>query len=102
ELAILDVRRLRVELEGGEHSAGDALAAVAGGRAHVGLHLGGRAFAGGRRRQTGASGASRDSRQDDASAARDTDASAARDTIEHVRDLLCYAAAGGGRGGAQD
>src|SRR6516162_9165726 len=94
QLAILDVRRLLLEVDGGEHRVGDALAGVGGRRARVGLEFAGRAFAGGRHRHTGERRASRDSRQDDAAAA--------RDTIEHVRDLLCYAAAGGGRSRAED
>src|SRR5262245_23855737 len=87
QLAILDVRRLLLEVDGGEHRVGDTLAGVGGRRAHVGLQLAGRAFAGGRRRHTGERRAGRDSRQDNAAAA--------RDTIEHVYDLLCYAPAGG-------
>src|SRR5262245_9919247 len=93
QLAILDVRRLLLEVDGGEHRVGDALAGVVGRRAHVDFEFAGRAFAGGRRRHTGERRASRDSRQDDAATA--------RDTIEHVRDLLCYAAAGGGGSGAK-
>src|SRR5215468_12684044 len=50
--SILDVRRLLLEVDGGEQRVGDALAGVVGRRAHVGFEFAGRAFAGGRRGET--------------------------------------------------
>src|SRR6516162_7108596 len=89
QLAFLDVGRLLLEVDGGEHCVGDALAGMGARHAHVGFGLAGGTFAGGGYRHAGERRARHYPGEGKASAER----AATYNAIEHGRGLLCYAPA---------
>src|SRR5262249_11989113 len=88
KLAFLDVGRLLLEVDGGEHRVGDAFAGMGDRHTHVGFGLAGGTFAGGGHRNASECRARHHPGEDEVSAERGT-----CNVIEHGHGLLCYAPA---------